>query len=142
MLAFWTEAAAFLLRWLHVVAAIAWIGESFYFVALDRGLKPPKQGAQGLFGESWSVHGGGFYLKQKFLPAPVELPADMKEFFDVKPAPQKYNVAVLVTAGAEAPALRAPMSPAQLKALIEKSGRRAAAIESAFRDALGSATAP
>ena len=77
MLAFWTEAAAFLLRWLHVVAAIAWIGESFYFVALDRGLKPPKQGAQGLFGESWSVHGGGFYLKQKFLPAPAELPAEL-----------------------------------------------------------------
>ena len=77
MLAFWTEAAAFLLRWLHVVAAIAWIGESFYFVALDRGLKPPKTGAQGLFGESWSVHGGGFYLKQKFLPAPAELPAEL-----------------------------------------------------------------
>lgn len=77
MLAFWTEAAAFLLRWLHVVAAIAWIGESFYFVALDRGLKPPKQGAQGLAGESWSVHGGGFYLKQKFLPAPAELPAEL-----------------------------------------------------------------
>ncbi|MBK6726796.1 MAG: urate hydroxylase PuuD [Xanthomonadales bacterium] len=77
MLAFWTEAAAFLLRWLHVVAAIAWIGESFYFVALDRGLKPPKTGAQGLFGESWSVHGGGFYRKQKFLPAPAELPAEL-----------------------------------------------------------------
>lgn len=77
MLAFWTEAAAFLLRWLHVVAAIAWIGESFYFVALDRGLKPPKAGTQGLFGESWSVHGGGFYLKQKFLPAPAELPTEL-----------------------------------------------------------------
>ena len=77
MLAFWTEAAAFLLRWLHVVAAIAWIGESFYFVALDRGLKPPKQAAPGLSGESWSVHGGGFYLKQKFLPAPAELPAEL-----------------------------------------------------------------
>ncbi|MBL0028365.1 MAG: urate hydroxylase PuuD [Rhodanobacteraceae bacterium] len=77
VLAFWTEAAAFLLRWLHVVAAIAWIGESFYFVALDRGLKSPKQGVQGLFGESWSVHGGGFYLKQKFLPAPAQLPAEL-----------------------------------------------------------------
>ncbi|HWT15529.1 MAG TPA: urate hydroxylase PuuD [Patescibacteria group bacterium] len=77
MLAFWTEAAAFLLRWLHVVAAIAWIGESFYFVALDRGLKSPRVGAQGLSGESWSVHGGGFYLKQKFLPAPAELPAEL-----------------------------------------------------------------
>lgn len=68
------EYATFLLRWLHVVAAIAWIGESFYFVALDRGLRAPAQPAQGLSGESWSVHGGGFYLKQKFLPAPAELP--------------------------------------------------------------------
>ncbi len=71
------EAAGLLLRWLHVVAAIAWIGESFYFVALDRGLKPGKQPQQGLYGESWSVHGGGFYLKQKFLPAPAQLPEEL-----------------------------------------------------------------
>lgn len=74
---YWTEALAFALRWLHVVAAIAWIGESFYFVALDRGLAKPKGQAPGLFGESWSVHGGGFYLKQKFMPAPADLPADL-----------------------------------------------------------------
>ena len=72
--AFLLDAGTFLLRWLHVVAAIAWIGESFYFVALDRGLAPPKQPVQGLAGESWSVHGGGFYLKQKFMPAPAQLP--------------------------------------------------------------------
>lgn len=77
MSGFLGEYAAFLLRWLHVVAAIAWIGESFYFVALDRGLVAPKQPVQGLAGESWSVHGGGFYLKQKFLPAPAELPAQL-----------------------------------------------------------------
>jgi len=71
------ECLAFLLRWLHVVAAIAWIGESFYFVALDRGLEKPRQPVQGLFGESWSVHGGGFYLKQKFLPAPAQLPENL-----------------------------------------------------------------
>ena len=71
------EAAGLLLRWLHVIAAIAWIGESFYFVALDRGLKPGKQPLQGLHGESWSVHGGGFYLKQKFLPAPAQLPEEL-----------------------------------------------------------------
>ena len=71
------ECLAFLLRWLHVVAAIAWIGESFYFVALDRGLEKPKQPVQGLYGESWSVHGGGFYLKQKFLPAPAQLPENL-----------------------------------------------------------------
>jgi uncharacterized membrane protein len=74
MTAFLLEYLAQLLRWLHVVAAIAWIGESFYFVALDRGLQSPKQPGAGLHGESWSVHGGGFYLKQKFLPAPPQLP--------------------------------------------------------------------
>src|SRR5204863_3424570 len=68
------EALALLLRWLHVVAAIAWIGESFYFVALDRGLQSPQSPEPGLAGESWSVHGGGFYRKQKFLPAPAQLP--------------------------------------------------------------------
>jgi uncharacterized membrane protein len=77
MTAFLLEYASQLLRWLHVVAAIAWIGESFYFVALDRGLKKPARAAQGLYGESWSVHGGGFYLKQKFLPAPPQLPEEL-----------------------------------------------------------------
>ena len=77
MSGFWLDAAAFLLRWLHVVAAIAWIGESFYFVALDRGLKPPAKPQAGLYGESWSVHGGGFYHKQKYLPAPAQLPDDL-----------------------------------------------------------------
>ncbi|TDR38720.1 putative membrane protein [Tahibacter aquaticus] len=71
------ECLTFLLRWLHVVAAIAWIGESFYFVALDRGLKPPKEAEGNLYGESWSVHGGGFYRKQKYLPAPLQLPAEV-----------------------------------------------------------------
>jgi uncharacterized membrane protein len=74
---FLIECVGLLLRWLHVVAAIAWIGESFYFVALDRGLKPAKRAAPGLYGESWSVHGGGFYHKQKYLPAPAELPEDL-----------------------------------------------------------------
>lgn len=72
--AFWIEAAAFALRWLHVVAAIAWIGESFYFVMLDRSLEAPKPPQPGVAGESWSVHGGGFYHKRKFMPAPPQLP--------------------------------------------------------------------
>ncbi len=74
---FWLEAIGFLVRCLHIVAAIAWIGESFYFVALDRGLKPSATPTPNLFGESWSVHGGGFYLKQKYLPAPAQLPNDL-----------------------------------------------------------------
>lgn len=74
---FAAEALGFLLRWLHVIAAIAWIGESFYFVALDRGLKPAKDPIPGLHGESWAVHGGGFYHKQKYLPAPAQLPDEL-----------------------------------------------------------------
>lgn len=74
MNAFWVEAASFALRWLHVVAAIAWIGESFYFVMLDRSLQTPKTPEPGVAGESWSVHGGGFYHKRKFMPAPPQLP--------------------------------------------------------------------
>ncbi|MCB1560497.1 MAG: urate hydroxylase PuuD [Xanthomonadales bacterium] len=74
---FLVESAEFALRWLHVIAAIAWIGESFYFVALDRGLKAPKQPQPGMAGESWSVHGGGFYHKQKYLPAPAQLPEEL-----------------------------------------------------------------
>ncbi len=77
MMGFATDAIAFLLRWLHVIAAIAWIGESFYFVALDRGLKPAQKPVAGLHGESWSVHGGGFYHKQKYLPAPARLPDEL-----------------------------------------------------------------
>ena len=71
------EVAAFALRWLHVVAAIAWIGESFYFVMLDRSLKAPAQAGDNVVGESWSVHGGGFYHKRKFMPAPPALPEEL-----------------------------------------------------------------
>ena len=69
-----------LLRWLHVVAAIAWIGESIYFVMLDNSLRPPRSEEKkklGMFGEMWAVHGGGFYNNQKFLTNPPELPDDL-----------------------------------------------------------------
>jgi uncharacterized membrane protein len=68
------------IRWLHVVAAIAWIGESFYFVALDNGLKKPKDPTlveRGVFGELWHVHGGGFYNMQKYMVAPAQMPEDL-----------------------------------------------------------------
>ncbi len=71
------ECLALALRWLHVVAAIAWIGESFYFVMLDRSLKPAAHAPAGVAGELWSVHGGGFYHKQKYLPAPAQMPEDL-----------------------------------------------------------------
>jgi uncharacterized membrane protein len=71
---FLSEATVMLLRWLHVIAAIAWIGESFYFVMLDRALRAPVDGPAGVAGELWSVHGGGFYRKQKYAVAPATLP--------------------------------------------------------------------
>ncbi|WP_148861422.1 urate hydroxylase PuuD [Marinobacter fonticola] len=70
----------FMLRWLHVIAAIAWIGESIYFVMLDNGLKPPKEESckkKGVFGEMWAVHGGGFYHNQKYATSPETLPKDL-----------------------------------------------------------------
>lgn len=69
-----------LLRWLHVIAAIAWIGESIYFVMLDNSLRKPKaeeDREKGVFGEMWSVHGGGFYHNQKYATAPAKLPNDL-----------------------------------------------------------------
>jgi uncharacterized membrane protein len=62
-----------LVRWLHLIAGIAWIGASFYFVMLDSSLQPParaEDGKRGVFGELWAVHGGGFYVSQKFLAGP------------------------------------------------------------------------
>ena len=62
-----------LLRWLHMIAGIAWIGASFYFVMLDNSLRAPKRAEdarRGVFGELWAVHGGGFYVSQKFLTGP------------------------------------------------------------------------
>jgi uncharacterized membrane protein len=64
----------FLARWLHVVAGIVWIGTSFYFVALDNHLRPPADAERGVGGESWEVHGGGFYRVEKYRVAPPRLP--------------------------------------------------------------------
>lgn len=72
--------ANLLLRWLHVIAAIAWIGESIYFVMLDNGLRTPKAAEdreKDVFGEMWAVHGGGFYHNQKYATAPAKLPNDL-----------------------------------------------------------------
>ncbi|MBV8450039.1 MAG: urate hydroxylase PuuD, partial [Hyphomicrobiales bacterium] len=63
--------ANFAIRWLHVITAIAWIGESFYFIALDLGLRRPPNLPQGVSGEAWQVHGGGFYHLQKYNVAPA-----------------------------------------------------------------------
>jgi uncharacterized membrane protein len=73
----WIEIAA---RWVHVTTAIAWIGSSFYFIALDLGLKRDAPLATGANGEEWQVHGGGFYHIQKYLVAPDRLPEHLTWF--------------------------------------------------------------
>jgi uncharacterized membrane protein len=72
-----------LLRWVHLITGIAWIGSSFYFVWLDNHLLPPRSQAdadQGIGGELWAVHGGGFYVVRKFKIAPEALPEPLHWF--------------------------------------------------------------
>jgi uncharacterized membrane protein len=64
----------FSVRWLHVITAMAWIGASFYFIALDLMLKPNPALPEGAHGEEWEVHGGGFYHTVKYLVAPAQMP--------------------------------------------------------------------
>ncbi|WP_152047249.1 urate hydroxylase PuuD [Aureimonas psammosilenae] len=71
---------SFAVRWLHVVTAIAWIGSSFYFIALDLGLRKPRGLPEGVGGEAWQVHGGGFYHIQKYMVAPPHMPEDLTWF--------------------------------------------------------------
>jgi uncharacterized membrane protein len=68
------------LRWLHVIAGIAWIGASFYFVWLDNSLTAPDPPREGVKGELWAVHGGGFYQSQKYMVAPAHLPGHLHWF--------------------------------------------------------------
>jgi uncharacterized membrane protein len=68
-----------LLRWLHVIAAMVWIGTSFYFVALDNHLRPPRD-ERDVGGEAWEIHGGGFYRVQKYRVAPETLPEPLHWF--------------------------------------------------------------
>jgi uncharacterized membrane protein len=72
-----------LTRWLHVVAGIVWIGSSFYFIALDNHLRPPREPRDledGVGGETWEIHGGGFYNIKKYLVAPRVLPETLHWF--------------------------------------------------------------
>ncbi len=70
----------FALRWLHVITAIAWIGSSFYFIALDLGLRKAPDLPEGAHGEEWQVHGGGFYHIRKYLVAPADMPDHLTWF--------------------------------------------------------------
>ncbi|HYX34803.1 MAG TPA: urate hydroxylase PuuD [Oligoflexus sp.] len=76
--------ALMLLRWVHVITVIAWIGASFYFVWLDNSLEKPQAPdllQKGVDGELWAVHGGGFYNPQKYLVAPPSLPPNLHWFY-------------------------------------------------------------
>ena len=70
----------FAVRWLHVITAVAWIGSSFYFIALDLGLRKTPSLPPLAHGEEWQVHGGGFYHIQKYLVAPDFLPEHLTWF--------------------------------------------------------------
>jgi uncharacterized membrane protein len=75
-----TEWASAILRWLHVIAGIAWIGSSFYFIHLDLSLKPRPGLPAGVKGDEWQVHGGGFYHMMKYLVAPAQMPDSLTWF--------------------------------------------------------------
>jgi uncharacterized membrane protein len=76
---FWEWVSA-LVRWLHIVAGIAWIGSSFYFIHLDLSLKPRPGLPKGTKGDAWQVHGGGFYHMVKYLVAPAKMPDHLTWF--------------------------------------------------------------
>jgi uncharacterized membrane protein len=84
MEAYLLDWANLLLRWLHVITVIAWVGSSFYFVWLDNSLVPPDDAdakARGVGGELWSVHGGGFYNAQKYPVGPRRMPEHLHWFY-------------------------------------------------------------
>ena len=75
-----TEWLSAILRWLHVIAGIAWIGSSFYFIHLDLSLKARDNLPPGVKGDAWQVHGGGFYQMIKFMVAPAKMPDELTWF--------------------------------------------------------------
>lgn len=84
MESYFLDWANLLLRWAHVITAIAWIGSSFYFVFLDSSLTPPVDEdlkKLGVSGELWAVHGGGFYHPVKFAVKPPQMPAHLHWFY-------------------------------------------------------------
>ncbi|MCA0212187.1 MAG: urate hydroxylase PuuD [Proteobacteria bacterium] len=84
MESYFLDWANLLLRWVHVITAIAWVGSSFYFVFLDSSLTPPVDEdlkKQGVSGELWAVHGGGFYHPVKFNVSPPKLPGHLHWFY-------------------------------------------------------------
>jgi uncharacterized membrane protein len=80
---YWWQWGNLLFRWLHVIAGIAWVGASFYFIALDNQLEAPRDpndARRGVGGEAWEIHGGGFYRVEKYALAPERLPEHLHWF--------------------------------------------------------------
>ena len=80
MLAYFWLWSEMIVRWVHVIAGVAWIGSSFYFIALDLSLKPGKELPKEANGQAWQVHGGGFYNMVKYLVAPKKMPEELTWF--------------------------------------------------------------
>ena len=71
---------AMIVRWVHLITGIAWIGSSFYFIFLDASLRKAPAQPEGVAGETWQVHGGGFYRMRKYMVAPAEMPEELHWF--------------------------------------------------------------
>ncbi len=97
--------ASLLLRWTHVIAGIAWIGSSFYFIALDASLRPNARLDPRVSGDAWQVHGGGFYQIQKYMVAPEFLPGHLTWFKWEAYSTWIFGFALLVTTYYANPAL-------------------------------------
>ncbi|MGI3129046.1 urate hydroxylase PuuD [Halopseudomonas pachastrellae] len=82
MLVYLSEWLSLIIRWFHVIAGVAWIGASFYFVWLDNNLREPPawKKQKGIKGDLWAIHGGGFYEVAKYEVGPEQMPSDLHWF--------------------------------------------------------------
>ncbi len=71
---------SYLLRWGHLIAGISWIGSSFYFIWLDKALTLPEKPKEGVEGEVWMVHSGGFYQVERRKIGPGSMPQTLHWF--------------------------------------------------------------
>jgi uncharacterized membrane protein len=95
-----------ILRWAHLITGIAWIGSSFYFVWLDLSLRKRPGMDEGVYGEAWMVHGGGFYHVNKWMVAPSSMPPELHWFKYEAYFTWITGFALLVTGAASAAANR------------------------------------
>ena len=82
MHAYLAEWLSLIIRWFHVIAGVAWIGASFYFIWLDNNLREPPEWKKqkGIKGDLWAIHGGGFYEVAKYQVGPEKMPTELHWF--------------------------------------------------------------